>query len=136
VVVILTRRCIKPNKEAEFLADYRSHTPDHPGFIGQTLTKLQNSGDLPEPMRSLHFGCGNCVVYLNIARMAIGSRFPGALQAGRHARPALRVLGSAPRRRRDRGSRRGQDLMEIAGSVAFMHSASEVSALGQTRSCW
>jgi hypothetical protein len=84
VVVILTRRCIKPNKEAEFLADYRSHTPDHPGFISQTLTKLQNSAELPEPMRSLPFGCGNCVVYLNIARWQSAADFqehfkPGAM---------------------------------------------------------
>jgi hypothetical protein len=75
MVIILTRRCIKPKMESEFLAEWRNTTPTHPGFISQTLTKLQASAGLPGPMQSLTFGCGNCLSYLNIARWESAADF-------------------------------------------------------------
>ena len=68
MVIILIRRCVKPDKEAEFLASYNRDKPTHRGFIDETLTKLNDSKSLPESMRSLDVGCKDCVTYLNVAR--------------------------------------------------------------------
>lgn len=67
MVIILTRRCIQPTKESEFLAEWRNTTPKHHGFISQTLTKLSAAAEISDPMRSMPFGCGDCLTYLNIA---------------------------------------------------------------------
>jgi hypothetical protein len=67
MVIILIRRCIRPEKEAEFIARYKSQTPNHPDFISETLTKVTSREDLPEPMRNLPIACGKGVTYINVA---------------------------------------------------------------------
>lgn len=66
MVVVLIRRCVRPDKEPEFIKQYRRQKPDHPDFIDEKLTKL-SSEQLSEPMCSLRMGCERCVTYLNIA---------------------------------------------------------------------
>jgi hypothetical protein len=68
MVIVLIRRCVRRDTEAEFLASYNREKPKHAGFIDETLTKLNNSTDLPDSMRSLPVGCDNCLTYLNVAR--------------------------------------------------------------------
>ncbi len=70
MVIVLICRCVKPDREAEFLASYRAQKPPPAtvGFIDETLTKIANPATLPEPMRSLPIECENCLTYLNIAR--------------------------------------------------------------------
>jgi hypothetical protein len=68
MVIILVRRCVKLDKEAEFLASFDREKPtSNPAFIDETLTKVNDSQDLPEAMRSLHISGVNCVTYLNVA---------------------------------------------------------------------
>jgi heme-degrading monooxygenase HmoA len=75
MMIILIRRCVKRDKEQEFLASYNREKPNHPGFIDETLTKLSDSTDLPRSMRSLKIGCEGCVTYLNIARWRSAEEF-------------------------------------------------------------
>lgn len=75
MVIVLIRRCVKPDKEGEFLSTYKKDKPEHPGFIREYLTKLDSSQLLPEPMRSLLFGCKDCVTYLNIAHWKSADAF-------------------------------------------------------------
>jgi hypothetical protein len=66
---------VRREKEPEFLASYNREKPTHPGFIEETLTKLNSSDELPESMRSLPIGCGDCITYLNIARWRSAEEF-------------------------------------------------------------
>ena len=66
MVIVLIRRCVKDDKEAEFLDSYNSEHPTHPGFIGEYLTKV-SSENLPESMRNLPIACDGCVTYINVA---------------------------------------------------------------------
>jgi hypothetical protein len=75
MVIVLIRRCVQRDKETEFLASYSWEKPNNPGFIDETLTKLDSSADLPESMRSLPVGCNDCVTYLNIARWRSAEEF-------------------------------------------------------------
>lgn len=68
MVIVMIRRCVKRDKEGDFLASYKGQKPDHPDFIDETLTKINNSSELPEPLRSWSIDCGDCVTYVNIAR--------------------------------------------------------------------
>ena len=68
MVIILVRRCVKLDKEAKFLACFNREKPrSNPAFIDETLTKVNDSEDLPEAMRSLHISGMACVTYLNVA---------------------------------------------------------------------
>lgn len=68
MVVILIRRCTTPEKEESFLADYRSGRPsNHPDFVDEFLTKVGDSGELPEAMRSLPIGVEGTITYINLA---------------------------------------------------------------------
>ena len=67
MTTILIRRCVRPGKEAEFLANYNREKPEHPDFISETLTKVRDTHDLPESMRSFRVGSENCVTYINVA---------------------------------------------------------------------
>jgi heme-degrading monooxygenase HmoA len=69
VVTILIRRCVRRDKEKEFIEGYKSQSPtEAPGFISERLTKVRDSNVLPEPMRSFKVASENCVTYINIAR--------------------------------------------------------------------
>src|SRR6266446_4061347 len=53
MVIILIRRFVKPDKETEFLENYRAQQPlNNPAFIGETLTRLVDSSSLPGGLRS------------------------------------------------------------------------------------
>ena len=68
MVIVLVRRCIRREKEAEFLTSYKAEKPNHPDFICETLTKVDDSRDLPEALRSLPLAGENCITYVNVAR--------------------------------------------------------------------
>jgi hypothetical protein len=67
MVIILIRRCVRRDKEAEFLANYNREKPNHPDFVAEHLTKVNSSMDLPEPMRTLPIGEEDCITYVNVA---------------------------------------------------------------------
>jgi hypothetical protein len=69
MVIILIRRFVKPDKETEFLENYRAQQPlNNPAFIGETLTRLVDSSSLPGGLRSFALGEPSSVTYLNVAR--------------------------------------------------------------------
>jgi hypothetical protein len=81
MIVVLIRRCVKADRETDFIKSYNREKPTHPGFIDETLTKLDSSKDLPEPMRSLSMGCPlGCITYLNIARWRSAKDFEEAFK--------------------------------------------------------
>lgn len=78
MVIVLIRRCVKKDKEAEFVANYKSQKPiDNTAFLGEDLTRLSDPAGLPDAMRSLSIGdCGqDCVTYLNIAKWNSAEEF-------------------------------------------------------------
>lgn len=66
MVIVLIRRSVRPEKEAAFLEAYNREKPDHADFVSETLTKVSNSNELPDSMRSLPIG-GDGVTYVNVA---------------------------------------------------------------------
>jgi heme-degrading monooxygenase HmoA len=75
MVIVLIRRCVKREKEAEFLANFNREKPNHPDFIDETLTKVSEATDLPEPLRNLPIAGDDCVTYLNVARWKSAAAF-------------------------------------------------------------
>lgn len=75
MMLVLIRRCVRRDKEAEFLASYNQDKPNNPDFVEETLTKVNNSAELPEAMRSLSIAGADCVTYLNIARWRSAEAF-------------------------------------------------------------
>ncbi len=67
MVIVLIRRCVRPEKEEEFLASYNREKPNHADFISEHLTKVSSSADLPEAMKSLDLGGGAGITYVNVA---------------------------------------------------------------------
>lgn len=76
MVFVLIRRCVKADKEHEFLASYGKGRPKHGDFIDETLTRMNASADLPESMR---LGAwrrrSSYVTYLNVARWRSAKSF-------------------------------------------------------------
>ena len=69
MLIILVRRFVRPQRLKQFLASYRDQAPiDDPAFLGETLTRLNDSADLPKDMKSLPLGAPNCLTFLNIAK--------------------------------------------------------------------
>ena len=68
MVIILVRKCVRPGREEAFVADWRAQRPDHPDFLGETLTRIDDLSHLPEPMRSLPLAAPAGITYLNVAR--------------------------------------------------------------------
>lgn len=66
MVIVLIRRSVRPEKEAEFLAAYNREKPVHPDFVSETLTRVSTSGELSASMKSLPIG-GDGVTYVNVA---------------------------------------------------------------------
>ena len=76
MVIVLIRRCVRADRENEFLQTYHRQKPSHPDFIEETLTRVLPGDHLPEPMRSLSLGCpGGCVTYVNVARWKSAESF-------------------------------------------------------------
>lgn len=68
--VVLIRRFIRKEREADFLAWVRAQPPmDRPGFQGKTLTRLEEIADLPPALNSFHVaGNPGCVTYIMVER--------------------------------------------------------------------
>ena len=71
MIVVLIRRCVKPEEFQAFVDSYKNGAPkkgETPGFISETLTRISDD-QLNEPMQSLNskLRCDNCTTYLNIA---------------------------------------------------------------------
>jgi heme-degrading monooxygenase HmoA len=70
MVIVLICRFVKPTEEPKFLERYNEDQRKNvgiPDFICETLTKVNDSHDLPEFMRSLHLVRENCLNYVNLA---------------------------------------------------------------------
>jgi heme-degrading monooxygenase HmoA len=67
MVIILTRRCVRPEKERWFIENWQRHWPRHPGFLNQTLTRVSCVPTRSEAMHGLRLQHANCTTYLNIA---------------------------------------------------------------------
>ena len=67
MVIVLIRRSVRPDKEAEFLATYKREKPQHPDFIEERLTKVSSAADLPASMKSLPIGNPAGITYVNVA---------------------------------------------------------------------
>ncbi len=85
MVIILIRRFVRPDREAEFLAKYHDQKPlDNPAFKGETLTKVVQ--DVPEGLRSFTLCKSKCITYLNVAKWetweAFASQFEDQIAGG------------------------------------------------------
>lgn len=70
MVIILICRFVKPDKEEEFLRKYNEDQVKNAGiedFICETLTKVDNTSDLPKFLRNLPLTRKDCLNYLNVA---------------------------------------------------------------------
>jgi hypothetical protein len=68
MVIILIRRCVRPDKIADFLASYEKDSPkDKKGFRRETLTRVNDATELPEALRSYKIVEADCVTFLNVA---------------------------------------------------------------------
>jgi hypothetical protein len=67
MVIVMTCRTIRPDKERQFLDSYKGR-PTHPDFFDETLTHLNSSSELPAPLRSLSFGKTDGILYMNVAK--------------------------------------------------------------------
>jgi hypothetical protein len=75
MVLIVIRRCVRADREDEFLKAYDRQKPGGEGFISETLTKLSNAPELPEPMRSFALDEPGCITYVNIAKWESAEAF-------------------------------------------------------------
>jgi hypothetical protein len=87
MVIILIRRFVKLDKEAEFLESYRAQQPlSNPAFKGETLTRLVDGSSLPAGLPSFALGEPSSVTYLNVARWqsweAFAEHFADQLASG------------------------------------------------------
>ena len=75
--IILVLRCVKPDREKEFLESYK-HNPTTKGFREEVLTKLDGSESLPIGLRNFISNENNCgILYLNIAIWDSVAEFKG-----------------------------------------------------------
>ncbi len=78
MIIVMIRRFVRPDREGQFLTDYRASQPNNPAFLGETLTRLSEDTGLPPGLRSLELSAPSCVTYLNIARWESWSDFLSA----------------------------------------------------------
>lgn len=68
MVIILIRRCVRPDKVAEFLASYEADSPKgRKGFQRESLTRVNTASELPEALRNYGVAEPDCVTFLNVA---------------------------------------------------------------------
>ena len=67
MVIVLTCRSIRPDKEWQFLESYKGQ-PTHREFVEESLTRLNSSSELPASLRSLSFGMTDGVIDMNVAK--------------------------------------------------------------------
>lgn len=68
--IVLIRRFIKPDREQEFVAWFKAQPPvQREGFLGKTLTRLNDTSGLPAALNTFHLG-GNpgCATYVMVER--------------------------------------------------------------------
>lgn len=65
--VVLIRRFVRLDREAEFLASYKAQVSDHPDFIEETLTKMFHDDAVPVTYLNLMQPVDGCLNYLNVA---------------------------------------------------------------------
>jgi hypothetical protein len=84
MVIILTRRFVRSDREEAFLSSYRAQRPTtSPAFRGESLTRVNESPSLPAKLRGFGVNGPACVTYLNIAKWdsweaAFADQFKGA----------------------------------------------------------
>lgn len=81
MVIVLIRRCVRAEKEQEFLASYKAETPtEKPGFISETLTKLDAAAAELPAMHGLVAKCegDSCITYVNVAKWNSAADFYAA----------------------------------------------------------
>lgn len=81
MVIVLIRRFIRADREADFLTKYQAQKPiDNPAFKGETLTKICEASGVPAGLRGIALNGPGCVTYINIAKWdsweAFASHFP------------------------------------------------------------
>ncbi|MDB5583748.1 MAG: hypothetical protein JWR80_8924 [Bradyrhizobium sp.] len=75
--IIMIRRFVRPDREAEFLAAYDADKSTNPDFQGETLTRLSGDEAIPDVMATLFKPVPDCVTYVNIARWTNWRSFVG-----------------------------------------------------------
>jgi hypothetical protein len=69
MVIIIIRRFVRADREAKFLETYRAQKPTtNAAFRGETLTRVNESSEMPPGLRGLALNGPACVTYLNIAK--------------------------------------------------------------------
>ena len=68
--IVLIRRVIRKELEADFVAWHRSQPAlERPGFLGKTLTRLDDTSQLPPGLNSFHIGANpGGVTYIMVER--------------------------------------------------------------------
>lgn len=75
MIIVLVKRSVRADKIEEFFASYNHDKPTHPDFIGEKLTKLNSSEELPEAMRSFHVETPGAVTFINVAQWKSAKSF-------------------------------------------------------------
>lgn len=69
MVIVMIRRFVRLDKEADFLQSYRDQKPvNNPAFKGETLTRASDDAALPPGLTNLQLRGEGCVTYINIAK--------------------------------------------------------------------
>jgi len=68
--MVLIRRCIRPDREQDFLAWHRAQPAvQREGFLGKTLTRLGDTSALPPGLNNFHLGSNpGCVTFIMVER--------------------------------------------------------------------
>ncbi len=100
--VVLIRRFVRLDREAEFLASYRAQVSSHPDFIEEKLTKMFHDDAVPGTYLNLMQPVEGCLNYLNIAYWKDWKSFVGqcVTEAGQYdpeieTQPRERVILAA-----------------------------------------
>lgn len=68
--VVLIRRFIRNEREQDFLAWHKAQpAPQREGFMGKTLTRLDDASALPPGLNTFHVGANpGCATYIMVER--------------------------------------------------------------------
>lgn len=75
--MIVIRRFVRPDREAEFLSKYEAEKSKHPDFRGETLSKIVDAESVPACLKGLLEIEADCINFLNIARWESWESFNG-----------------------------------------------------------